>query len=183
MAYLGNMPLHTIAHHPPLPQRTPVSVADAVFLFIVHGSVGRAVVHARLSADDHVALEPAQDRAAHDGRPGIQRLHDLDGPVLADRASHGVRRALRVRRGCAAREVALQALVEVFALPEAAYEHDARDDAAFAAQAVHLALHEVTDLLDHGLKDVLDLRGCQDQKPGVETRFLVVGQSRESVVR
>lgn len=175
------MPLHAVAHHPPLPQRAPVALADVVLVLVVDGGVRRAVVHAGHAADDHVALEPAQHGAAHDGRPRVQRLHDLDGPVLADGARHGVRRPLRVRRRRAAREVALEPPVEVLALPEAAHEHDARHDPPFVAQSVYLALHQVAHLLDHRLEDVLDLRRRQDQEPRVQARVLVVGQSRESV--
>lgn len=78
-----------------------------MLILIVYGSIGRAVMHPRLPTDDHVSLDPTQDRAAHDGRPGVQRLHDLDRPVLADRARHGVSRALGIRWRRSAREVTL----------------------------------------------------------------------------
>ena len=57
---LSNVPLHAVAHHPALPQRAPVALADGVLVLVVDGGVRGAVVHARLAADDHVALEAAQ---------------------------------------------------------------------------------------------------------------------------
>lgn len=58
------------------------------------------------------------------------------------------------------REVCLEPPVQVVALAEAADEDDARHDAALAAQAIHLALHEVAHFLDDRLEDVLDFGGC-----------------------
>jgi hypothetical protein len=76
--------------------------------------------------------------------------------------------------------VVLEAAVEVVALAEAADEDDARDGAALGAKRVDLPLDEVADLLDDGVKDVLDLLGVHDEESRVEAGFFVVGEAGES---
>ncbi len=175
---LGDVPLHAVRDHPALPQRRPVPFHDGVLGLVIDGRVGRAVVHARLARDDHVALETAEHGATDDGGPGIHGLHHLDGWPLAG-VDVGGGRALAVggRRG--AGEVVLEAAVEVVALAEPADEDDARDDAAFGAEGVDLPLDEVADLLHDGLKDFLDLVGRHDEESRVEADCFVVWEAGE----
>lgn len=70
------MPLHAVADHPALPQGAPVALADAVLVLVVDGRVRRPVVHPGLAADDHVALEAAQDGAADHGCPRVYGLYN-----------------------------------------------------------------------------------------------------------
>lgn len=179
--YLGDMPLHAVRDHPALPQRRPVALGDRVLVLVVHGRVRRAVVHARLARDDHVALEAAEHGAAHDGRPRVDGLHDLArGEFLLDGGRAGVRRPLAVRRRRRAGKVRLELAVQVLALAEAADEDDARHDAALGAQAVDLPLDEVADLLDDRVENVLDLLGGHDHEARVESGLIVVGEAGEA---
>ena len=159
---LGDVPLHAVRDHPALPQRRPVPFHDGVLGLVIDGRVGRAVVHARLARDDHVALEAAQHGAAHDGGPRVHGLHHLDGRPLAE-VDVGGGRPLAVGRRRAG-EVVLEPAVEVVALAEAADEDDARDNASLGAERVDLPLDEVADLLHDGLKDFLDLVGRHDEE-------------------
>lgn len=178
--YLGNMPLHPVTNHPAFPQRAPIPFADAVLILVVDGRVGRAVVHARLATDNHVALEPAQHCAADYRRPGIHRLHDLDVAIsVVGRDGGRVCRPLGVRWRRGTREVPLEPPVQVIALPEAADKYDAGHDAALVAEAVYLALDEVADLLGDGLEDAFDLLGCHDEEAAVDSCLFVVGETRE----
>jgi len=179
---LGNMPLHPITNHPPLPQRTPIPLPHRMLILVIHRRIARPVVIPTLPTNHHAALQPPQHGSPHHRRPRIHRLHDLHARAIQRLVRLRMRRAHAVRRRGRAAEVRLQPLVEVVALAEAADEHDAADDAAGGADAGDLALHEVADLLDDGLEDVLDLRGRHDEEAAVDAGGLVVGQPREGHV-
>lgn len=134
-----------------------------MFLLVKHCRIARAVVHPCLARNNHIPLQAAQHRAADHRGPRVHGLHDLDGPELAGPAlAERVRRPFAVRWRGGAREVGLEAPVEVVRLAEAADEDDARDDATLGTEAIDLALDEIADLLHDGLEDVFDLGGCHD---------------------
>jgi hypothetical protein len=56
-SYPCYMPLHSVAHHPPLPQRTPVPVFQWVFCLVEYRGVASSIMHTTSSRHNNAALQ------------------------------------------------------------------------------------------------------------------------------